>query len=93
VNNPLDQGGPPTDGAPPPSVGHNGGPPLNDDLSIAADTLRGIKAISEFIGETPRRTFYLAERGYLPCGKIGANYIASKQTLRAHYARITGGAA
>ena len=58
--------------------------------SLAADRLRGITAIAAFIGETRRRTFYLAERGYLPLAKEGRQWIASRQALREHYARLTG---
>jgi hypothetical protein len=69
---------------------------LGDDEAVLAegrlseDLLRGIKSIAEFIGETPRKTFYLAERKYIPIGKEGASWIASKKRLREHYQRITG---
>jgi hypothetical protein len=74
-----------------PDIGHNGGPPL--DTSLGDDTLNGIRAIAAFIGERERRTFYLCERGYLPVGKLGSGWVASKAVLRAHYARITGAVA
>jgi hypothetical protein len=66
--------------------------PATDD-SIAADTLYGAKAIGEFIGEDEKRTFYLIGRGYVPAGKIGACWTASKAVLREHYARVTRGPA
>jgi hypothetical protein len=63
------------------------------DASLADDLLRGVKEIAAFIGEPPRRTFYLLEKKLIPAGKVGANYIASKRTLRTHYERLTGAAA
>jgi hypothetical protein len=60
--------------------------PLTDDL------LRGISAIAKFLGETERRTYYLAENRYIPIGKVGITWIASKSALREHYERITRGA-
>jgi hypothetical protein len=63
------------------------------DEGLAADILRGVRAISEFTGESERRTVYLLERGLLPCGKVGAIWVASKRKLRDHYDRLTGGQA
>ncbi|MGH7038368.1 MAG: hypothetical protein ACREE1_09565 [Stellaceae bacterium] len=60
---------------------------------LADDLIRGAVAIGEFIGETPRRVFYLAERKLIPCGKQGATLIGSKRALREHYARLTGAVA
>jgi hypothetical protein len=57
--------------------------------SLADDLLRGVKPIAEFIGENDRRTFYLCERGYIPAGKCGSQWVASKRALRAHFDRIT----
>lgn len=68
--------------------------PTDEDAPLADDLLRGIKAISEFIGEEERRAYYLAEQGIIPVGKEGkGRYIGSKQVLRAYYRRLTGGAA
>jgi hypothetical protein len=63
------------------------------DTSLADDLLRGIKAIAAFIGENERRVYYMAERGYLPVGREGSTYVASKRALLAHYTKITGTAA
>jgi len=57
--------------------------------TLSEDTLRGVSAIAEYIGESVRRTYYLLERSYLPGGKLGATWIASKRVLRAHYAALT----
>jgi hypothetical protein len=61
--------------------------------TLADDLLKGADAIGAFLGEDRRRAFYLCERGLIPCGKEGATWVASKQALRAHYARVTGAAA
>jgi hypothetical protein len=68
---------------------------LGDDEAgtLAEDTLRGVPAIAEHIGESMRRTYYLLERGYIPAGKLGSIWIASRRALREHYARLTGAAA
>jgi hypothetical protein len=65
--------------------------PTVAESSLANDLLRGVKPIAEFLGETERRTFYLCERGYIPVGKVGTAWVASKKALRAHFERITGG--
>jgi hypothetical protein len=66
-------------------------PSNSSENSLAGDRLRGAKAIGDFIGESEKRVYYLAERGYLPLGKIGATLIASKTALRAHHERLTRG--
>jgi hypothetical protein len=65
----------------------------DSNISLADDLLRGVKVIAQFIGESERRTYYMAERGYLPVGKEGSIYVASRRALRAHYAKLTGAAA
>jgi hypothetical protein len=59
---------------------------------FADDFLRGVRLIAEFIDEPERRTYYLLESGYLPAGKLGNVWLASKRRLRAHYERLTQGA-
>jgi hypothetical protein len=66
--------------------------PTSSASSLGGDLLKGVPQIAEFIDESERRTYYLLERGYLPAGKMGATWIASKQALRAHFSRITHGA-
>jgi hypothetical protein len=58
--------------------------------SIAADKLRGVPAIAEYIGEPVRRTYYLLDRRLLPGGKEGSIWIASRSALSVHYRRLTG---
>lgn len=60
---------------------------------LAEDKLRGVPAIARFIGEDERRTYYLLERGLLPAGKQGSQWIASKRRLRQHHEDLTAGAA
>ncbi len=62
-----------------------------DKVEIAEDTLRGIKSIADFIGETERRTQYLCETKQIPIGKLGRLYIGSKIRLREHYSDLTSG--
>jgi hypothetical protein len=61
--------------------------PLGNDL------LRGVAAISQFLGQPRRRVFYLLGQGRLPAGKEGALWVSSKTALRAHYERLTTGTA
>ncbi len=61
--------------------------------SVASDKLEGVAAIANEIGSTPRRTHYLLEKRMIPAGKIGGIWIASKQRLREHYAKLTSGQA
>ena len=65
----------------------------NGQVPLGTDVLRGVRPIAAFIGETERRTFYLLEKGLIPAGKQGANWIASRRVLTQHYARLTGGEA
>lgn len=58
---------------------------------VAEDILRGVAAIAAFIGLPPRKCYYQLERGYLPAGKAGAEWIASRATLRAHHDRLCSG--
>ena len=62
-------------------------------LALADDNLDGANAIAAFIGQPRRRTIYLLECGYIPAGKIGNRWTASKRKIRAHYDAVTGGRA
>jgi hypothetical protein len=59
--------------------------PLGDDL------LYGAKAIATFLGLPMRKCFYLLEHGRVPCGKIGSQWIASREALSEHLTRIARG--
>jgi hypothetical protein len=63
------------------------------ESSLGNDFLRGVKSIAEFLGENERRAFYLCEMGYIPCGKIGCTWVASKTALRRHFEELTRGVA
>jgi hypothetical protein len=64
---------------------------MSDDDSLASDLLRGVPAISKFLGEDERRTYYILETGQLPAGKIGQQWVASKRVLRERIAKIVSG--
>jgi len=49
------------------------------------DLLWGAAAIAAFIGKTKRATFHLLEQQQIPARKIGAQWVASKSALRAHF--------
>jgi hypothetical protein len=56
--------------------------------SIADDLLDGMAAISEFIGMSPRRGFYLAEKGELyGVFKQGNRWIGQKSKIREGYVK------
>jgi len=61
-------------------------PRENDRVAtpIVADLLRGLDEIAAFIDESPHRTAQLIRRGELPAGRLGNEYIASRQRLRQH---------
>jgi hypothetical protein len=61
------------------------------DASLADDLLRGVPAIAAFLGENPRRMYYLLEKGLIPAGKVGASWVGSKRTIRAHLTQVTSG--
>jgi hypothetical protein len=63
------------------------------DTSIANDLLRGARAIADFIGQTLRQTHHKLEKGIIPAGKDGGQWIASRSKLRQHYAKLTTGEA
>jgi hypothetical protein len=64
---------------------------LGDDYSLANDTIRGGRKIAAFIGEDPRHIFGILQRGLLPAGKLGAEWVASKRVLTEYFAKLTSG--
>ena len=58
---------------------------------LGEDLLYGAKAIARFLGLPMIRCFYLLEQRRVPCGKLGAAWIASRSALREHMARIARG--
>lgn len=65
----------------------------NDQDGLAADLLYGVTAVAGFIGESERRALYLLESKQIPAGKLGQRWVASRQALRDHYARLVRGEA
>jgi hypothetical protein len=63
------------------------------EKALADDILDGIKAISEFLGQSERRTYYLAEKGLLDgVFKQGNRWVGLKSAMREGYARRSKGA-
>lgn len=52
-----------------------------DNLDLAW----GAREIARLIGKTPRATFHLLENGQIPCKKIGGQWCASRNVLRAFF--------
>jgi hypothetical protein len=66
----------------------------NNETTLADDLLDGMKAISFFLGQTERRTYYLAEKGLLDgVFKQGNRWIGLKSVIREAYAKRSRGAA
>jgi hypothetical protein len=61
------------------------------ESKMGADLLRGVRSIARFINEDERSTYHKLSRGYVPAGKEGSEWIASKAVLREHYAKLTAG--
>jgi hypothetical protein len=59
---------------------------------LGGDLLFGAEAISKEIGQSVRKTFYLLEKGLLPAGKVGGQWVGSSGTIREHFKKITAGA-
>jgi len=57
--------------------------------TLADDILRGAPAIADFIGQTPKNTYYALENGLLPAGKEGGSWVASKEVISEHYRQLT----
>jgi hypothetical protein len=60
---------------------------------LGEDKLSGVGQISDFLGESPRRTYYLLEKGLIHAGKLGNLWVGSKRKIRKKYNDLTGGAA
>jgi hypothetical protein len=66
---------------------------MNDDITddLAADLLRGVGAIGEFLGEDDRRVSYLIERKLIPFRREGRAIVSRKSWLRRHYQHPSNG--
>ena len=66
----------------------------NSETSMADDLLDGMKAISGFLGQSERRTYYLAEKGLLDgVFKQGNRWVGLKSVMREAYTTRSRGAA
>ena len=59
--------------------------PLADDLLV------GAREVGLYIGRSPSAAHRLMATGAIPCGRVGALYVASKRTLARHFAELTSG--
>jgi hypothetical protein len=64
-----------------------------DDSIPADDRIEGAKAIGDFYGITERQARWRIDRHLIPHAREGERVVASKRALRAHWRRVTGGAA
>jgi hypothetical protein len=53
---------------------------------LAADLLHGAQEIADFLGIPTASVFYQVARGQIPVTRMGRLIIASKTTLRRHFA-------
>jgi len=59
---------------------------------LGDDLIWGAAAIAKETGLTRRQAYYQLEAGLLPAGRIGEKWVASRRTLREHFAKIMSGA-
>jgi len=52
---------------------------------LNADLIRGAKAAADYIGETPRAVYHMAENGLLPCIRKGRKLYFRKSELDAAF--------
>ena len=50
-------------------------------MELRDDLLKGAASIAEYIGESPRRTFYLLEHGQIPGFKCGGRWNLRKSSM------------
>jgi hypothetical protein len=58
---------------------------------LSDDLIWGAEAIAGALNRKVRPVYYQLERGLIPAGKIGDQWVASRQTLREHFAKLTPG--
>ena len=63
----------------------------SSDESLSEDLLDGAERIGAYGGWSPRRTFYLLEKGLIPAFKIGNRWTARKSRLRQHIEALVRG--
>ena len=57
-------------------------------MELRDDLLKGAASIADYIGESPRRTFYLLERGQIPGFKCGGRWNLRKSTMLKHIEQL-----
>jgi hypothetical protein len=66
---------------------------MEQEKKTPAGVIWGAEAIGREIGLNPRQTFYLLEKGALPATRVGRKWCSTRSALRAHFAKLAGGAA
>jgi hypothetical protein len=65
--------------------------------AIDNDVLLGASAITAFVNElttsevSRSQIYHWIESGHLPAGRLGTKVIRSKERIREHFERLTGG--
>ena len=57
-------------------------------MELRDDLLKGAASIADYIGESPRRTFYLLEHGLIPGFKRGGRWNLRKSTMIRHIEKL-----
>ncbi len=52
---------------------------------LSMDLLSGAKAAADFIGESPRAVYHMADKGLLPCIRMGRKLYFRKSELEAAF--------
>ena len=52
---------------------------------LSSDLLSGARAAANYIGESPRAVYHMAEKGFLPCVRKGRKMYFRKSELEAAF--------
>jgi hypothetical protein len=58
---------------------------------LADDLLVGAREVGRYRGRSPSTAHRLLANGVIPCGRVGALYVASRQALDRHFRELTSG--
>jgi hypothetical protein len=62
-------------------------------IELSDDLIWGAEAIAEALNRRVRPVYYQLEKGLIPAGKVGDQWVASRRALQEHFAKITAGKA
>jgi hypothetical protein len=60
-------------------------------IKLSDDLMRGIPAIAEFLGKSPKEVYNQAKRGHWPLFKVGDVWHGRRTTLIAHIRKLENG--